>query len=152
MEIKDWILLLVPIFCNGVVVFTLQRIFEKRQIIKTIKNDYALILRQKIDISLELYVDAIRMANEGKSENDIKISETIQKYVDSVLDIYYYYIQNKVVFEKFDNEMEQIPKLISELRKYKQLKGIQLEKASIIFDEIREELMALKNRCINLQF
>lgn len=33
MNTKDWILLLIPILCNGVVVFVLQRIFEKRRLV-----------------------------------------------------------------------------------------------------------------------
>ena len=58
METKDWILLLVPIFCNGVIIFILQKIFEKRQITRTIKLEYASFLRQKIDLCLELHAKA----------------------------------------------------------------------------------------------
>ncbi len=32
MGTKDWILLLVPIFCNGVIIFILQKIFEKKRL------------------------------------------------------------------------------------------------------------------------
>lgn len=44
MELKDWILLLVPIFCNGIIIFILQKVFEKRQITRTIKFKYASLL------------------------------------------------------------------------------------------------------------
>ena len=108
MEAKDWILLLVPIFCNGIIIFILQKIFEKRQITRTIKFEYASLLRQKIDLSLELHARATRLANERNNENGNMLNETIQQYVNSTLDVYYYYVQNKIVFKSFDNHMEQV--------------------------------------------
>ena len=109
MGTKDWILLLVPIFCNGVIIFILQKIFEKKQITRTIKFEYASLLRQKIDLSLELHAKATRLANEGNNENDNIINETIRQYVNSVLDVYYYYVQNKIVFKLKSFEKHLIP-------------------------------------------
>lgn len=40
MSTKDWILLLVPILFNGVVVFLLQKIFERKQLSLTEKYKY----------------------------------------------------------------------------------------------------------------
>ena len=117
MELKDWILLLVPIFCNGIIIFILQKIFEKRQITRTIKFEYASLLRQKIDLALELHAKAIRLSNEDNEDNDTIVKETIQQYVNSTLDVYYYYIQNKIVFESFESNMEHIAALIMDLRK-----------------------------------
>lgn len=77
MELKDWVLLLVPIFSDGIIIFILQKIFEKRQITRTIKFEYASILRQKVDLSLELHAKAIRLCNEGNEENGTIVNETI---------------------------------------------------------------------------
>lgn len=40
MNVKEWILLMVPIICNGLVEFVLQKIFEKRQWILSEKYKY----------------------------------------------------------------------------------------------------------------
>lgn len=150
MSTKDWILLLIPVLCNGLIIFALQKIFEKRQITRTIKFEYASILRQKIDTSLELHAKATRLANEENNENDYLINDTIQKYVNSTLDIYYYYIQNKMVFKSFERHMERVAALVLELTKCSQQEEINLEKFSSVFNQIRDELMILKNGCIKL--
>lgn len=152
MEAKDWILLLVPIFCNGIIIFILQKISEKRQITRTIKFEYASLLRQKIDLSLELHAKATRLANEVNNENGNMLKETIQQYVNSTLDVYYYYVQNKIVFESFDNHMEQVAALVLELTKCSHQKEINFVEFSSIFNKIRDELMALKEDCIELHF
>lgn len=152
MELKDWILLLVPIFCNGIIIFILQKIFEKRQITRTIKFEYASLLRQKIDLSLELHAKATRLSNENNEENATMVNETIQQYVNSALDVYYYYVQNKIVFEYFDSHMEHIAALIMELTKCSHQKEINLMEFCAIFNKIRDELMVLKKECIKLHF
>lgn len=149
METKDWILLLLPIFCNGIIIFILQKIFERRQFIKNIKYEYASILRQKIDLSLELHAKATRLNNEvnvNQSDNQI----IIPQYVNSVLDVYYYYIQNKVIFKKFNNNMENIGTLVLKLIECNKQKGINSMEFSVLFNRIRDELMVLKKECIEL--
>lgn len=152
MEAKDWILLIVPIFCNGVIIFILQKIFEKKQITKNIKYEYASLMRRKIDLSLELHAEATRLANEGNEENGTIINETIKKYFDSTLDVYYYYVQNKIVFEHFSDRMEHIASLIMEMNKCSQQKEIDFMKFCHFFNKIRDELMELKKDCIKLHF
>ncbi len=149
METKDWILLLLPIFCNGIIIFILQKIFERRQFIKNIKYEYASILRQKIDLSLELHAKATRLNNEvnvNQSDNQI----IIPQYVNSVLDVYYYYIQNKVIFKKFNNNMENIGTLVLKLIECNKQKGINSMEFSVLFNRIRDELMVLKKECVEL--
>ncbi len=152
MELKDWVLLLVPIISDGIIIFILQKIFEKRQITRTIKFEYASILRQKVDLSLELHAKAIRLCNEGNEENGTIVNETIQQYVNSTLDVYYYYVQNKIVFEALNSNMEHIATLVMELTKYGHQKEINLVEVSMIFNKIRDELMVLKKECIKLHF
>ena len=152
MELKDWVLLLVPIFSDGIIIFILQKIFEKRQITRTIKFEYASILRQKVDLSLELHAKAIRLCNEGNEENGTIVNETIQQYVNSTLDVYYYYVQNKIVFEALNSNMEHIAILVMELTKYSHQKEINLVEVNKIFNKIRDERMVLKKECIKLHF
>lgn len=109
MELKAWMLFLMLIFSDGIIIFILQKIFEKREIIRTIKFEYVSILKQKVDLSLELHAKAIRLCNEG--------NETIQQYVNSTSDVYYYYVQNKIMFEALNSNMEHIAVLILELAK-----------------------------------
>ena len=152
MELKDWILLLVPIFCNGIIIFILQKIFEKRQITRTIKFEYASLLRKKIDLSLELHAKATRLSNEDNGENVTIIKETICQYINSALDTYYYYVQNKIVFKYFDSHMEHIATLIVNLEKSNHQKDANLMEFCIIINKIRDELMILKKECIKLHF
>lgn len=151
MSLKDWILLLVPILCNGVTIFVLQKMFEKKQIIMAIKMEYASVLRKKIDIALEQHAIATRLANEGNNENDTKINEAIQKYVNNSLDIYYYYIQNKDTFKSFDSNMNQLAELLKELTDCSHQPNIDLTEFSLIFNRIRDVLMSMKNDCIKLE-
>lgn len=152
MNTKDWILLLVPIFCNGVIVFILQKVFEKKQITNNIKYEYATELRKKIDFCLELHAEATRLANEGDKNKDREIIETLQKYVNSVLDVYYYYIQNKVIFGSLENKLKLIAKYLMELTEYSQKKEGNSIQLSSYFNKIRDELMYIKNKCIKLDF
>lgn len=152
MEVKDWILLLVPILCNGLVLFVLQKISEKRQITRGIKTEYLSLFRRKIDLSLDLHTKATRLVNDGKTGNDGEVLKTIQRYIDSTLDVYYYYVQNKILFESFTAPMEQISKLVSNLIRQNGQKVINPVELSSVLNEIRDELMSLKNECIKLHF
>lgn len=152
METKDWVLLLVPIFCNGLIIFILQKIFERRQITRNIKFEYASFLRQKIDLSLEIHAKATRLLNEGNNENEKVILEILQQYIDSISDVYYYYVQNKIIFKSFDNHMERMAALVLKLKKYWLPKKINLVKISLILNKIRDELIVLKKDCIKLHF
>lgn len=152
MEAKDWILLLVPIFCNGVTIFILQKIFEKKQITRTIKFEYGSILRQKIDLSLELHAKATRLANEENNENDNMINETIPQYVNSILDVYYYFTQNKIVFKSLEKHMEQMAALTLKLINGHNQKEIDSVEFCSLINKISDELMSLKEDCIKLHF
>lgn len=150
MEAKDWILLLVPILCNGVVVFLLQKIFERKQITRDIKAEYGRILRQKIDVSLKSYIKAVRFNNESNTNTSNEDLKLLQSYVDSILDVYYYYEENKNIFKSnvFEEHMQAISSLLSDLSKYK----TDLIKTDLILTSIRERLMILKDECIKLHF
>lgn len=55
MEAKDWILLFVPIICDGIIFFFIQKAFEKRQISVMEKYKYIAILQQKVDNALGFF-------------------------------------------------------------------------------------------------
>lgn len=140
MEVKDWILLFVPILCNGLLIFILQKIFEKKQIIKNIKNEYLSILRFKIDKTLETYTVAIRSLYEKNFD-----IETVEIYISNVKDVYYYYIQNKNIFKPLSGNITHIEKLLNESShddpiKYKHN-----------LNEIFDFLLKLKEQCIKLK-
>lgn len=143
---------MVPIFCNGLIIFILQRVFEKRQLTKSIKYEYASRLRNNIDMTLELHAKTTRLLNEGNEKNNKTINYTVQQYVNSALDVYYFYIQNKVVFKSFDTNMEHLSNLILRLTKISNQEVVNLEEFSEVFNKIRDELMILKRKCIKLNF
>lgn len=152
MELKDWVVLLVPIFFNGIIVFVLQKYFEKRQLSKAIKNEYASHLRIIIDESLELHAKATQLANEGDNNNDLQINDLIKQFVNRTLDVYYYYVQNKIIFSLLDDSMEQIAKLVLDLTNCSHQQPVNSEKFSSLCNSIRDELMILKKSCIEFRF
>lgn len=97
---KDWILLVVPILCNGIVVFILQKIFEKRQLAITAKRKYVSLLQEKTDAALSLFIKVIQTS--GK---DMEQFNYLNQFVQSFADIHYYYQQNTVIFSAIDKEM-----------------------------------------------
>lgn len=115
METKDWLMLLIPVICNGVVVFLLQKFFERNQIKQLIKHEYYSELRCKIDVGLELHAKATRIANEGDLNKDEIINKTIQEFFDSCLNVYYYYVQNQIIFSAVEKDCKKLADLIMDL-------------------------------------
>lgn len=103
-------------------------------------------------MTLELHAKTTRLLNEGNEKNNKTINYTVQQYVNSALDVYYFYIQNKVVFKSFDTNMEHLSNLILRLTKISNQEVVNLEEFSEVFNKIRDELMILKRKCIKLNF
>ena len=142
MELKDWVTLLIPIFCNGIVVFFLQKLFEKKQAKNLILHEYYSELRRRIDVGLELHAKATRLANEANPNNDAIINSTIGIFFNSCLDVYYYYVQNMVVFSSVKKECEKLSGLLMELSKGVNAKPpIQISKE---INAIRDTLQDIK--------
>lgn len=146
MELKDWILLLVPIFCNGVVVFALQKIYERKQAKRLIQNEYYSGLRARIDLALELHAKATRLTNEGNIGNDELIYSVIQKFIDSCLDVYYYYVQNKIIFISVERDVEKIAVLIMQLSEAQRQHDLSTTKMSNVLNELRDILQLMKKK------
>lgn len=98
---KDWVLLIVPILCNGVVVFILQKVFEKRQLAIAAKQKYILVLQEKIDVALELFMNIVKTSGDDLLQNNY-----VNQFANSFLDIYYYYQQNQTLFGAISKEMD----------------------------------------------
>lgn len=144
MEGKDWVTLLIPIFCNGVVVFFLQKLFEKKQSDNLIKYEYYSELRRRIDIGLEFHAKATRLANERNPNNDSDINLTIRNFFDSCLDVYYYYVQNIVVLSSMKKECEKLSTLLMELSEIVNEKNQKPNRISHKINEIRDTLQDIK--------
>lgn len=112
METKDWILLLVPILCNGVIVFLLQKTFEKRQLVLSEKYKYVALMQQKVDYALELFVKAIQTTGD-----DLTQINWLNQFAKSYCEVYYYYQQNQTLFKHLENYMEELIKTHEEIQK-----------------------------------
>jgi hemerythrin-like domain-containing protein len=108
---KDWILLIVPILCNGVVVFILQKIYEKRQLAIAAKQKYVSILQEKIDVALSLFIKVIQ-----SSGKDMEQINYLNQFIQSFSDIHYYYQQNTVIFSAIENDMNKALEVYSRMQ------------------------------------
>lgn len=152
MSTKDWILLLVPLIANllfdGVLIFILNKIFENKQRIHSIKTEYAASLRQRIDSALMSHAQATRLANEGDSNNNIQINQCLRDFVSACLDTYYYYIQNKSTLQKLDNLMEKLASNVLAAVQESNKPTIDSDKFSTLINQCRDNLMELKDMSI----
>lgn len=148
MELKDWLTILLPVFCNGVVVFLLQKLFERKQTKKLILHEYDSVLRSKIDDGLGLHAKATRMANESGTDNATDINSTIQEFFSSCLDIYYYYVQNKIVFSSSEKEFEALSHLLMQLSKGVNAHTLSPIEISCQVNSIRDVLQEIKKKSI----
>ncbi len=149
MSSKDWILLLVPILCNGVVVFLLQRAFEKKQLALTEKYKYVSIMQQKVDDSLALFTKVLQTSGE-----DLIQINWLNKFIASYCDVFYYYQQNKQLFKSLDNRMNKLIKTHEHIISI-QSKGDNVENIpsteiimESLFRETYELLQAIQNDCM----
>lgn len=98
MNTKDWILLLVPILCNGVAVYVLQKMFERKQLISAEKYRYVTVLQQKTDNALALFVQVLQA-----SGNDSEQIIYLNLFTKSYCDVFNFYQQNQTVFKPLKN-------------------------------------------------
>ena len=154
MNTKDWILLLVPLAGNllvdGCLIFILNKVFENRQRVHSIKIEYATILREKIDKALMEHATATRLANEDNDENGAKIGQALTNFVDNSLEVYYYYIQNTSTLKKLQKTMEEFGKSIKATTDYYNRKQVADRHFSFLINSIRDYLVKLKDLSIKL--
>lgn len=143
MEAKDWILLFVPIICDGIIFFFIQKAFEKRQISVMEKYKYIAILQQKVDNALGLFSKILKSAGNGQ-----EMLQSIQNFVNGYRDVFYYYQQNNQLLKVYAEKFEKIKKINEELAL---LNGKDYDKHEFkrCLCEINELLQLIQNDCIN---
>ncbi len=151
MQTKDWIVLLVPILCDGIIIFILQKISEKKQISKTIKYGYANILRQKVDTALDAYSKLLQLTNYGESD-EIILKKAIQYYIDKVMDAHYYYEQNEQIFMSFRKNIDKIIITILKINDLLHKEKLDNKGLCTSLDAIKNELSNIQELCIKLKF
>lgn len=149
MSTKDWILLLVPIFCNGIIVFLLQRAFERRQLIQNAKYKYVETMQKKVDDALEAFGNVVQ-----SNGNDMIQIGHANTFVNNYCSVFYYYQQNHTVFRKLDKDMEELLKLHEQLQKEQHRvdepndEVIARKNMEALFRKIYELLQSMQNKCI----
>lgn len=147
MSNKDWILLFVPILCNGIIVLVLQKIFEKRRLVLDGKYKYVSVLQHKVDNALELFVNVIQTV-----DDDAKQIDWLNQFTISYCDIYKYYQQNQILLKSLGIYMDEIMKIhtnvtrITDYADYNMETRLNMGKS---FRRIYELLQDIQNDCIN---
>ncbi|MCM1172847.1 MAG: hypothetical protein NC393_12085 [Clostridium sp.] len=149
MEKKDWILLLVPILCNGVIMFLLQKAFEKRQLVLNEKYKYVSLMLQKVDKALDLFVKTLQT-----TDDDLTQINRLNQFSASYCEVYYYYQQNQTLFKHLENSMTELIKTHEEIQK--DLLAIQNNKHTpevvrhmeLLFYKIYDLLQSIQKDCI----
>ncbi len=157
MVIKDWILLVVPILFNGIVVLVLQKIFEKKQFIRSMKMQYVSEMIRRIDISLEAHSKATRLSNEKNPNNEKAINESVWLFINNGFDIYYYNVANKNIFSSQSSRFERLGNQLVEICNINNNdinnndinnNDIKHYSISILINSCRDTLIDIKDSCI----
>jgi len=149
MSTKDWILLITPILGNGIIVFLLQKQFEKRQLAMNEKYTYVSAMRNKIDKALETFVKMLQSA--GNETLQIML---VNQYVQDYSDVFYYYQQNEGLMKPLKKYMDKMLEIHKDVQQKtsksdekqgdKNLRDIESD-----FREIYELLQKMQSDCIN---
>lgn len=148
MNTKDWILLIVPILCNGVIIFILQKIFERKQLSISEKYRYVSVMLRKVDDALALFIKVVQTTGHDQIS-------WLYKFINSYCNVFYYYQQNQELLKSLKSYMDE---LANEDEKIKNNKD-KLENTKIDFEtkvcmessfrKIYELLQSIQNDCIN---
>ena len=152
MELRDWLIVIIPVILNGSVVFLLQKRFEKRQFSREIKREHTRILLEKVNNSIDLLIQLKSSFNNSNNPftEEGKLSEDIlSHYVnfhESNIKVYNYLSSNDNAFNYLKKDTETIKETGNEMAKG----GIlTVEKVSEIFDKILAALKNIKKKCEN---
>lgn len=149
MELKDWIVLIVPIFLNGVIVFALEKIFEKRQNVHAIKFEYAAEVRQIIDKALSLHAKALKL-NQSVNSDIKEVSKILSDFIDASADVYYIFNENRTVLVSLNSIMEKLVADIQSAVDYIHSSNINENKYYSLMQNIHDTLLAAKEQCVKI--
>jgi len=98
MELKDWILLIVPILFNGIVVLIIQIIFEKKKIKRETKMPCYKNFSDLLKKCNNAFIDEnINVQKSGKNVN-----ESLKLFQNLIIEIIKYYDSNKLYLCKIE--------------------------------------------------
>lgn len=153
MSTKDWILLLVPVLLNGVVVFLLQRIFERKQLTLTKKYEYVSVMQQKVDNALTSFTKAIQAVG-----NDSVQIIWLNQFMSDYSDVYYYYQQNQILFKQLKPHMDELIKLHKQIESNQpKIKNAEpgyeevVKYMQLLYLRIYELLQSIQSDCVQLK-
>lgn len=148
MVLKDWILLLTPVLCNGLVLFVLQKLFEKKQASTVIRNEYISLLRNKIDLALGAYIDAV--VSDGDDE---KQDIHLQRFIDNYNEVLNYCYQNDQIFSKLSDQLNAITNEQTKMRAAFENESDVPRGARIapMLKNVVKELKKMQTACIRLE-
>lgn len=143
MEAKDWILLFVPILCNGIIVFAFQKAFEKRQMTLIEKYKYVSTLQQKVDDALAMFTKVLQSTG-----NDLEQIACVNNFIACYCDVFYYFQQNKTLLKSFEHDISKIVMIHEQLQSIPQDENY-ASNIEPLFRQIFELLQSIQNDCIS---
>lgn len=105
MTTKDWILLLVPIFCNGVFFVILQKVFLDKYIRHRLMKES--IIKEFLD-KLKSLSDLMIQSNFDSRSNSDSISESITEIQKRYVDLVKFTAANTYDLKKFNADFNQL--------------------------------------------
>ncbi|MCL2402425.1 MAG: hypothetical protein FWC90_07265 [Oscillospiraceae bacterium] len=124
MELKDWLIVIIPVILNGSLVFLLHKRFEKRQFGRDIKREHTRILLKNINNSIDLVAKMKILAFNGDfyTENGTKLSENAQlHYVslnESNIGVFNYLSSNDNVFNFLQKDKKTLEEAANKVAQY----------------------------------
>lgn len=107
MEIKDWLLLIVPIVSNGIILYFFQRCFEKRQ---DLRNDVIKVFWNKLQELNDAFIQAnIETMKTEELEKSKIVNKNLMIIQEFILELIKYYDTNQYdlkVFAIFFNDLQ----------------------------------------------
>ena len=148
MTLKDWILLLVPILSNGIIVFTLQKIYEKKQLIKDSKRAYVIKFKEQVDTALALQAQIVDMITNAESEDGNSIYQVMQQFIDIIKKMVYFQYQNHALLKPLKEKTQQLANLTNEMTDFIKSKCFDIEEFNRVFSDIKNTLNELQLYCV----
>ena len=146
MTLKDWILLLVPILSNGIIVFALQKIFEKKRLVRDNKRVYITNFKEYVEKALELHMQIAIVF--GAESIDYKLVEqTMTQFIENVQKIAHFQYVNQSLLKPIEEKTQQLVDMTNNMTNY--IKQNDYEKLSCVYQNIKCILDDLQHYCVN---
>lgn len=144
----NWFQFTVQIAVDGLVLFFLQKHYEKRQQVRKSKQPYITALENLINDAMSAFTRALQ-----NSDNERKLTECLHQFDEKISILYYHYSQNKHLFKSISEKMARLNALNStslEMEKYNDRKR-HSDKYLDCYNEMNEILQEIHAKCVNLK-